>query len=103
MGSPAAVFPGNMPLGARRNTSLSFESGRVIGEELRALGINVDNAAVVDVNVEPLNQADGIRAYRDRVKLVSTLGTAQIQGFQTNQGTAGEGATAKHWLGFGRC
>jgi beta-N-acetylhexosaminidase len=101
MGSPAAVFPGNMPLGATRNTSLSFESGRVMGEELRAVGINVDNAPVVDVNVEPLNQADGTRAYGDRVRLVSNHGTAQVQGLQTHQGSVGEGATAKHWPGFG--
>jgi beta-N-acetylhexosaminidase len=32
---------------------------------------------------------------------VSKLGVAQLQGFQTNQRTSGEGATAKHWPGFG--
>jgi beta-N-acetylhexosaminidase len=101
MGSPAATFPGNMPLGATRNNSLSYESGRVMGRELRAMGINVDNAPVVDVNVEPLNQADGIRAFGDRVPLVERLGTAQLQGFQNDQDSKGVGATAKHWPGFG--
>ncbi len=72
-----------------------------MGRELRAVGINVDNAPVVDVNVQPLNQADGIRAYGDRVGLVSNLGATQVTGFQANQGTRGVGATAKHWPGFG--
>ena len=101
IGSPAAVFPGNMPLGATRSVGLAHRAGRIMGRELRAMGINVDNAPVVDVNVEPLNQADGIRAYGDRVPLVSHLGAAQIRGFQTNQAANGAGATAKHWPGFG--
>jgi beta-N-acetylhexosaminidase len=98
---PATVFPGNMPLGATRNVGLGQEAARIMGRELRAMGINVDNAPVVDVNVEPLNQADGIRAYGDRVPLVSDFGAAQVRGFQTDQATKGEGATAKHWPGFG--
>jgi beta-N-acetylhexosaminidase len=98
---PATVFPGNMPLGATRNLGLAQEAGRIMGRELRAMGINVDNAPVVDVNVEPLNQADGIRAYGDRVPLVSNFGAAQVRGFQTDQATNGVGATAKHWPGFG--
>jgi beta-N-acetylhexosaminidase len=101
IGSPATVFPGNMPLGATRDVGLAYQAGRIMGRELRAMGINVNNAPVVDVNVEPLNQADGIRAYGDRVSLVSRLGAAQVRGFQTNQATTGVGATAKHWPGYG--
>ncbi len=101
IGSPATVFPGNMPLGATRNLGLAYRAGRVSGEELRALGINVDNAPVVDVNIDPLNQADGIRAYGDRAGLVSRMGAAQVQGYQTDQRRTGVGATLKHWPGFG--
>ncbi|MBV8989993.1 MAG: glycoside hydrolase family 3 C-terminal domain-containing protein [Solirubrobacterales bacterium] len=101
IGSPATVFPGNMPLGATRNTGYARAAGRIGGEELRAMGINVDNAPVVDVNIDPLNQADGIRAYGDRVPLVSSLGAAQVKGYQTERGSTGVAATAKHWPGFG--
>jgi beta-N-acetylhexosaminidase len=73
MGSPAAGFPGNMPLGATRDFALSYAAAHDMGRELRAVGINIDNAPVVDVNVELLNQADGVRAYGDRVQLVSNL------------------------------
>jgi beta-N-acetylhexosaminidase len=41
------------------------------------------------------------QAVGDRVPLVSHLGAAQVRGFQTNQASNGEGATAKHWPGFG--
>ena len=101
IGSPATVFPGNMPLGATRNLGLAYRAGRVSGEELRALGINVDNAPVVDVNINPLNQADGIRAYGDNVRLVSRMGAAQVLGYQTDQQRTGVAATLKHWPGFG--
>ncbi len=101
IGSPATVFPGNMPLGATRNLGLAYRAGRVSAEELRALGINVDNAPVVDVNINPLNQADGIRAYGDNVRLVSRMGAAQVLGYQTDQQRTGVAATLKHWPGFG--
>jgi beta-N-acetylhexosaminidase len=99
--APGTVFPGNMPLGATRSVREARQAGRIAGVELRAMGINVDNAPVVDVNVNPLNQADGIRAYGDRPSLVSKLGGAQVSGYQTAQATVGVGATAKHWPGFG--
>jgi len=99
--APGTVFPGNMPLGATRSATEARQAGRIAGVELRAMGINVDNAPVVDVNVNPLNQADGIRAYGDRPSLVSKLGAAQVSGYQTAQSRVGVGATAKHWPGFG--
>lgn len=101
IGPPATVFPGNMALGATRDVGLARSSANITGVELRAMGINIDNAPVLDVNVQPLNQADGIRAYGDRVGLVSRLGVAQVKGYQTRQDTVGVGATAKHWPGFG--
>ncbi|HLI60602.1 MAG TPA: glycoside hydrolase family 3 N-terminal domain-containing protein [Solirubrobacteraceae bacterium] len=100
-GPPVTVMPGNMPLGATMSAAEASVAGRVTGVELRAVGVNVDNAPVVDVNVDPLNQADGIRAYGDRPGLVSTLGAAQIAGMQAQQSRTGVGATAKHWPGFG--
>ena len=101
IGPPATVFPGNMALGATRDVGLARRAANITGVELRAMGINVDNAPVVDVNVQPLNQADGIRAYGDRVPFVSKFGVAQVGGYQAQQSSTGVGATAKHWPGFG--
>jgi beta-N-acetylhexosaminidase len=101
IGAPATVFPGSMALGATRDARLARQAAAVTGVELRAMGINVDNAPVTDVNINPLNQADGIRAYGDRINLVSNLGVAQVRGYQTHQATTGVGATSKHFPGFG--
>ncbi len=101
IGSPAAVFPGNMALGATRNVSLARSAARITGEELRAMGVNVDNAPVVDTNINPLNEADGIRSYGDRPSFVAKFGVAQVRGYQTKSATTGVGATAKHFPGLG--
>lgn len=101
IGPPATVFPGNMALGATRSVPLAHQAALITGQELRAMGINVDNAPVVDVNVDPLNQADGIRAYGDRTPLVTRFGGAQVSGYQHAQRTSGVAATAKHFPGFG--
>jgi beta-N-acetylhexosaminidase len=101
MGTPATVFPGNMALGATRDLGLARSAAQITAEELRAVGVNVDNAPVTDVNLSPLNEADGIRAYGDQVDLVSRFGVAQVKGYQTRQATTGVGATAKHFPGFG--
>jgi beta-N-acetylhexosaminidase len=101
IGPPATVFPGNMALGATRDDGLARRAAQITGVELRAMGVNVDNAPVTDVNINPLNTADGIRAYGDRVGLVSTLGVAQVKGYQTRESSTGVGATSKHFPGFG--
>jgi beta-N-acetylhexosaminidase len=101
IGPPATVFPGNMALGATRDESLAGQAARITGIELRAMGINVDDAPVVDVNVNPLNQADGIRSYGDRPEFVSGFARAQVLGYQAKQRTTGVAATSKHFPGLG--
>ena len=96
--SPATVFPGNMALGATRSRSLTFQNAEITGRELRAMGINVDNAPVVDVNTNPKNIADGIRAFGDRTGFVSRYGVAAVKGYERG---AGISAVAKHWPGLG--
>ncbi len=97
IGPPATVFPGNMALGAARDFGLAQRAAAITGVELRAMGINVDNAPVVDVNINPLNQADGIRAYGDRTQFVAQFARAQVVGY--HQG--GVDPTAKHFPGLG--
>ena len=101
IGSPATVFPGNMALGATRDVKLARRAARITGEELRAMGINVDNAPVVDSNVNPLNEADGIRSFGDRPPFVARYGRAAVRGYQEASGSTGVAATAKHFPGLG--
>ena len=101
IGPPATVLPGNMALGATQQPGLARQAALITGQELRAMGINVDDAPVVDVNVNPLNEADGIRSFGDRPPNVSAFAADAVRGYQTKQSTAGVAATAKHFPGLG--
>jgi len=101
IGAPATVFPGNMALGATRSLGLTRKAARITGEELRAMGINVDNAPVVDTNSNPLNEADGVRSFGGRPGFVAPYGVAAVRGYQAEEGSTGVAATAKHFPGLG--
>src|SRR3954451_11205728 len=97
IGAPLAVSPGNMAIGATFNPVDDYQAAKVSGTELRALGINVVDAPVVDVNTNPRNAADGARSFGDRTGPVSVFGAAAVDGYRA----AGIGAQAKHFPGLG--
>lgn len=90
-------FPGNMALGATRSEELAEKVGSAIGEELNALGINMNFGPVLDVNNNPNNPVIGVRSFSENPELVGKLGNAYIKGLHQS-GTA---ATAKHFPGHG--
>ncbi|SDK01558.1 glycoside hydrolase family 3 N-terminal domain-containing protein [Sediminibacillus albus] len=90
-------MPGNMALGATRSTETAFNVGQAIGEELSALGINMNLAPVMDVNNNPDNPVIGVRSFGSSPDLVADLGIAYTKGLQTT----GVAATAKHFPGHG--
>src|SRR3954452_12495585 len=86
-----------MAIGATFNPVNAFQAARVSGTELRTLGVNVVDAPVVDVNTNPLNSADGPRAFGDRPAGVAAFGAAAVAGYAA----AGIGTQAKHFPGLG--
>jgi beta-N-acetylhexosaminidase len=90
-------MPGNMALGATRSEETAEKVGKVIGEELNALGINMNFGPVLDVNNNPDNPVIGVRSFGENPDLVGKLGNAYIRGLH-DTGTA---ATAKHFPGHG--
>ncbi|WP_211565759.1 glycoside hydrolase family 3 protein [Micromonospora halophytica] len=94
---PSAIAPGNMAIGATFDRDVSFSTAAATGRQLRAMGINMDHAPVVDVNTNPRNTADGTRAFSDRTATVSAFGAAAVLGYQGG----GVAATAKHFPGLG--
>jgi beta-N-acetylhexosaminidase len=97
IGAPAAVSPGNMAIGATFDPATAYRTASVSGAELRAMGINLDDAPVVDVNTNPRNSADGPRAFGDRTSVVSAFAAAAVAGYQHS----GVAAQAKHFPGLG--
>jgi beta-N-acetylhexosaminidase len=93
----ATLFPGNMALGATRKPDLAYRTGKEMGTELRAMGINLDMAPVLDVNNNPRNPVIGVRSFGEDPQLVSQLGTEMIRGFHD----AGVLTVVKHFPGHG--
>lgn len=96
-GPDATPFAGNMALGAIGDEDLTTRVAAAIGRELRALGITVDLAPVVDIATRPYNPSMGIRSFGEDPKLVSGLSAAFVSGLQ-GEGVA---ATLKHFPGKG--
>lgn len=90
-------MPGNMALGAIGDEKLAYQVGYTIGRELKALGINLNFAPVLDVNINPANPVIGVRSFGDASRLVANLGVQYAKGLQE----AGVGAVAKHFPGHG--
>lgn len=90
-------MPGNMALGATRDPQLTKQAALVMGNELKALGINTDFAPVLDVNVNPANPVIGVRSFSSDPQLVSMMGTAFIDGLHE----AGVLSALKHFPGHG--
>ncbi|MFC6017671.1 glycoside hydrolase family 3 protein [Plantactinospora solaniradicis] len=93
-GSP---YPGNAALGAVHDVALTRRVYHAIGNELAAVGVNVDLAPTVDVNTADDNPIIGTRAFgADPLRVAAHAGAA-VEGLQA----AGVAACAKHFPGHG--
>lgn len=90
-------LPGNMAIGASKSSKNAYRSGKIIGKELAALGINVNFSPVLDVNNNPNNPVIGVRSYSSKPELAGKLGIKTMKGLQDEQIIA----TAKHFPGHG--
>ncbi|WP_220183989.1 beta-N-acetylhexosaminidase [Thermoactinomyces mirandus] len=90
-------FPGNMALGATRSKELAFQTGKEMGKELRAVGINLNMAPVMDVNNNPQNPVIGVRSFSENPELTAELGSDMIRGFHESKILT----IAKHFPGHG--
>jgi len=96
----ATSFAGNMAIGAtyvRHGSSYATAVGKVLADELLALGINVNFAPTVDVNVNPQNPVINVRSFGEKPALVAELGGAMTTAMQKR----GMIAALKHFPGHG--
>ena len=93
----ATNIPNMYRLGATRNKALAQDVGRVMAEEMRAIGINVDFAPDADVYSDPNNVVIGSRSFSKDPQVVAEMSVALAQGLEKN----GVIATYKHFPGHG--
>ena len=90
-------FPWNMALGAIQNDSLVRKFGEHLGKHCKRLGIHVNFAPVVDININPLNPIIGNRSFGESKENVTQKAIAFTKGMQKY----GVMANAKHFPGNG--
>lgn len=91
------TMPGNMALGASRNEYLALKAYYHTGRQLKALGINMNLAPVLDVNNNIKNPVIGLRSFGSDPVLVSNMGVAALAGLKE----AKVGSIVKHFPGHG--
>ncbi|GAA4706790.1 glycoside hydrolase family 3 protein [Nocardioides conyzicola] len=93
-GSPVL---GPAALGAADDLALTRDTGRAIGTEMAAAGINLDFGPVADVNSHPDNPVIGTRSFGTDPARVAAHVASWVTGLQE----AGVAACAKHFPGHG--
>jgi beta-N-acetylhexosaminidase len=94
---PFTVWPPMVTLGRSGDAALAGRFARALAAELRAVGVTLDFAPVLDVHTNPKNPIIGDRALADRADDVARLGSAIIRGLQGG----GVAACGKHFPGHG--
>ena len=95
--APFTEWPPMAVLGRSGDEALASRFAAALAAELRAVGITLDYAPVLDIHTNPKNPVIGDRALAETADAVATLGSAIIRGLQEN----GVAACGKHFPGHG--
>lgn len=91
------LYPRQMMLGAIQDNDLLYRTGAEYARQLKALGIHINFAPVVDVNVNPANPVINSRSYGENPEEVAKKAYYFSKGMQDNKVLA----VAKHFPGHG--
>jgi beta-N-acetylhexosaminidase len=95
--APFTEWPPMAVLGRSGDPALASRFGAALATELRAVGITLDYAPVLDIHTNPKNPIIGDRALAATADAVGKLGAAIVCGLQGN----GVAACGKHFPGHG--
>lgn len=93
----APRYPRNMGLGLHGDDQLIYNYGREVARQCRIMGIHINFAPTVDVNINPRNPVIGTRSFGEDPKQVARLSLAYAQGLEDG----GVLSVAKHFPGHG--
>lgn len=91
------VFPGNQALGETNHPKLAEMAALATGKEMHAVGVNMNFAPVIDVNINPRNPIIGIRSFGNHPEKVALFGSHALEGFKQAKIIA----SLKHFPGHG--
>lgn len=92
-----STTPGAIAVGAAGQAWDAYETSRLIAQELRAMGVNMNFAPTVDVYLNPEASVIGARAFSSDPRQVGLLSLAYFKGMRDSRVIA----TAKHFPGHG--
>ena len=95
--APFTEWPPMATLGRSGDTQLAERFARALAAELKAVGITLDYAPVLDIQTNPKNTVIGDRALAENAKDVARLGVAIARTLQAE----GIAACGKHFPGHG--
>ena len=90
-------LPGALSIGQTRDANLAYEAGLITGSELRAVGINMNLAPVLDVDANTGNDIINDRAFGGHPDIVTPLAVAFMEGLHAG----GVISVPKHFPGHG--
>jgi beta-N-acetylhexosaminidase len=95
--APFTEWPPMAVLGRSGDATLAMRFAAALASELKAVGITLDYAPVLDIHTNPKNPIIGDRALAETAEAVAQLGAAIVRGLQDN----GVAACGKHFPGHG--
>ncbi|MBK5208092.1 MAG: serine hydrolase [Flavobacteriaceae bacterium] len=90
-------FPWNMTLGAITENKLLEDFGAQLGKQCKRMGIHINFAPVVDININPENPIIGNRSFGENRENVTEKSLAFVEGMQSQHVLS----NAKHFPGHG--
>jgi beta-N-acetylhexosaminidase len=90
-------LPRQMMLGAVADAGIAYEYGKIVAEQCKRVGLQVNYAPVVDINNNPNNPVINDRSFGEDKYKVALFGIQYMKGMQDN----GVMACAKHFPGHG--
>ena len=91
------AFPWNMTLGAIADTAIVSKVGYQIGRHANRLGVHINFAPDIDINIDPRNPIIGNRSFGEDRENVALKGIAFMKGMER----AGVLSSGKHFPGHG--
>lgn len=99
--SRLSTIYGNLPdarlLGGLDDDKISHEYGSILGKRLKALGLNLNFAPIMDINSNPSNPVIGNRAFGTTAEIVEKTGIKVMEGLKSENIVP----TVKHFPGHG--